>query len=151
MRSTLLLSSLALTTALTTHAFDTTQHSEAILQQLGNVLADTASASQWQQLWQRTRAAGHFANGDGAHFTLSQQQIPSLVKSTLDTADSVAPEPATLAVYRKDFHPQVVGQQGQAALSAICLRVDWRNLPPSLPANPQAHMSQVSLLRTWPC
>ena len=145
----LLFGSLALSASLDSHALNTEQHAESTLLALGTSLAQSASSSQWQQLWQRTRAAGHLTPGNVAHFTLSHPHVAEHVRDTLDHADTVTPEHGTRARYRRDFQPQVVGIDSGVALTAVCLWVDWRTLPENLAS--AAHMGQVSLLLSKPC
>lgn len=134
------------------HAMSTENLSEASLKAYGQSLAAAAGSSQWQQLWQRTRAAGYF-NQDGAQarFTLPMKLIPGLVSSTLHDAHSVQPDKGTQALYRRDFAPRVVGTEGPQALTAICLNVDWRSLPEHTPATDSGQMGSVSLLLVQPC
>ncbi|WP_415755364.1 hypothetical protein [Pseudomonas leptonychotis] len=134
------------------HAMSTENLSETTLKTYGQSLAAAAGSSQWQQLWQRTRAAGYF-NQDGAQarFTLPMKLIPELVSSTLRDAHSVQPDKGTHALYRRDFAPRVVGTEGPQALTAICLNVDWRSLPEHTPATDSVQMGSVSLLLVQPC
>lgn len=134
------------------HAMSTENLPEQTLKAYGQSLAAGAGSSQWQQLWQRTRAAGHF-NQDGAQarFTLPMKLIPELVSTTLRDAHSVQPDKGTQALYRRDFAPRVVGTDGPQAMTAICLRVDWRSLPEHTPATDSAQMGSVSLLLVQPC
>jgi len=134
------------------HAMSTENLSETTLKTYGQSLAAAAGSSQWQQLWQRTRAAGYF-NQDGAQarFTLPMKLIPELVSSTLRDAHSVQPDKGTQALYRRDFAPRVVGTEGPQALTAICLNVDWRSLPEHTPATDSGQMGSVSLLLVQPC
>lgn len=145
----LLLATLALSASLDSHALNTENQSESTLRTLGTTLAGSAGSSQWQQLWQRTRDAGHLAPGTAAYFTLPHPQIAERVKETLSHADTVTPERTTRARYRRDFQPQVVGMNNGVSLSAVCLWVDWRTLPQTS-AN-AVHMGQVSLLLSKPC
>lgn len=134
------------------HAMSTQNLSETTLKTYGQSLAAAAGSSQWQQLWQRSRAAGYF-NQDGAQarFTLPMKLIPELVSSTLRDAHSVQPDKGTQALYRRDFAPRVVGTEGPQALTAICLNVDWRSLPEHTPATDSGQMGSVSLLLVQPC
>ncbi len=145
----MLFASLALLATLDSHALNTENQSESSLRALGATLATSAGSSQWQQLWQRTRDAGHLTPGDTPHFTLSHPQIAEHVRATLSHADSVTPEGTTQALYRRDFQPQVLGMDKGAALSAICLWVDWRTLAQNQSSG--THMGQVSLLLSKPC
>lgn len=145
----LLFATLVLSTSLDSHALNTENQSESTLLTLGTTLASSAGSSQWQQLWQRTRDAGHLAPGSTAYFTLSHPQIAERVRQTLGHADSVIPERTTRARYRRDFQPEVVGMNNGASLSAVCLWVDWRTLPENSAS--AVHMGQVSLLLSKPC
>lgn len=134
------------------HAMNTENLSEKTLKAYGHSLATAAGSNQWQQLWQRTRAAGHFQpEGTQARFTLSMQQIPGLVSDTLSDAHGVRADKGTQALYRHDFTPRVVGIEGTQNLTAICLRVDWRSLPEQTPTSDGAQMGSVSLLLVKPC
>lgn len=147
----LLLGSLMLATSLGTYALNTEKLPESALLSLGATLAHSAGSSQWQQLWQRTRTAGHLSPGEIAHFTLPQPQVAELVKSTLRQADSADAAKTTQVRYRRDFQPQVVGMLSGTPLSAICLWVDWRTLPDLHSTAMAPHMGQVSLLVSRPC
>jgi hypothetical protein len=122
---------------------------EQRLRELSATLADTAGSSHWQQLWKRSRDAGYFrTDGTQTRFTLPMTSIPDKVRETLGQAGSITPEQSTLALYRRDFAPQVTGMEGAQNLTAICLRVDWR----SVPDNPQPEqLFGASLLLTYPC
>src|SRR5690606_8331342 len=104
---------------------------------------------QWQQLWKRSRDAGHFqASGEQPRFTLPKKLIPELVRDTLVRADSATPQQSTLVLYRRDFAPRITGTEAQHDLTAICLRVDWRGVPD----NPRPEqLAGASLLLTYPC
>ena len=145
----LLFASLALFVTLDSHALNTENQSESTLRTLGATLASSAGNSQWQQLWQRTRDAGHLTPGDAPHFTLSHPQIAEHVRATLSHPDTVTPQGATQAQYRRDFKPQALGLDNGTTLSAVCLWVDWRTLAQNQSSG--AHMGQVSLLLSKPC
>ncbi|WP_445937980.1 hypothetical protein [Pseudomonas sp.] len=134
------------------HAMNTENLPESTLKAYGQSLAVGAGSSQWQQLWQRTRAAGYF-NQDGTQtrFTLPMKLIPELVSTTLSDAHSVKPDNGTQALYRRDFAPRVIGAKGPDALTAICLKVDWRSLPEKTPTNDSGQMGSISLLLVQPC
>ena len=134
------------------HAMNTENLPESTLKAYGQSLAVGAGSSQWQQLWQRTRAAGYF-NQDGpqARFTLPMKLIPELVSTTLSDAHSVKPDKGTQALYRRDFAPRVIGAEVPDALTAICLNVDWRSLPEKTPTNDSGQMGSISLLLVQPC
>ncbi|UVJ42329.1 hypothetical protein NVV94_16985 [Pseudomonas sp. LS1212] len=134
------------------HALQTPAASDATLLKLAATLEKTAGNSQWQQLWSRSRQAGHLeANPTQPYFTAPMREIPALVSKTLNQAQSVEALKQTQALYRHDFSPRVVGQQGSLALTAVCLWVDWRTLPENPSVNEQSSMQQVGLLLTRPC
>jgi len=147
----ILLGSLALSTSLGAQALNTENLAEADLLALATALAQSAGSSQWQQLWQRSRAAGHLSPGQAAHFTLDQPQIARLTLATLEKADAATAERGTRARYRRDFQPQVLGNDKGTPLSALCVWVDWRTLPERLGASRKLEMGQVSLLLSKPC
>ncbi|NBA98505.1 hypothetical protein [Pseudomonas sp. R5(2019)] len=118
----------------------------------GSTLGASASASQWQQLWQRTRQAGHFTAGPGRpHFTLPSRDIPALVTLTLTQAHSVGALKRTQAWYRHDFSPQTIGEHSGVPLTAICIWVDWRSVAEGTRSTDAAALGQASLLLTKPC
>lgn len=147
-----LIGALALVACVNTQALETQRVPQATLLSLAATLASEASSTQWQQLWQRTRDAGHFTvHPDIAHFSVAQHEIPALVAATLAHADSVTPTQSTQALYRRDFSPRVLGVAGASRYSALCLWVDWRTLPQAIPDTPAYVMKQVSLLLAQPC
>lgn len=133
----------------TAHALQTDTLPAARLGELSAELASTAGSSQWQQLWKRTRDAGHFrSNGEQARFTLPMAVIPELVRDTLSKADSVTAQKPSLVLYRRNFAPRVTGVEARKEVTAICLQVDWR----SVPDNPQAEqLIGANLMLTYPC
>lgn len=133
----------------TAHALQTDTLSATRLGELSDKLAANAGSSQWQQLWKRTRDAGHFQpGGEQARFTLPMTLIPELVRDTLGKADSTTAQKSTLVLYRRDFAPRVTGVEAKQNLTAICLQVDWR----SVPDNPQPEqMIGANLLLAYPC
>ncbi|QBF26174.1 hypothetical protein EXN22_10885 [Pseudomonas tructae] len=134
------------------HALPTENVPSSVLKSLGTELADNASNSQWQQLWQRTRHAGHLGSGaQTVHFTVPQAQIPALVAQTLTNADEAGPLKQTQVRYRRDFHPRVIGKAATGELSAVCVWVDWRSFPTQAINRPAGHLQQVSLLLARPC
>lgn len=147
----LLLGSLVLSTSLGAHALNTENLTETELLSLATSLAQNAGSSQWQQLWQRTRSAGHLTPGKVPYFTVPQQQIAELALVALQGADSASAEKGTRAHYRRDFHPLVVGSDNGTPLSALCLSVDWRTVPDNLSGSVVPWMGQVSLLLSQPC
>lgn len=133
--------------ALPTAALSSEQHLA-----LGKQLAEHAGASQWQQLWQRSRQAGHLAEQpDTAYFSLAPTQLIEAVNLTLSQPDQSNPIKQTQVLYRKDFSPQSVGKQAGISLNAICLWVDWRTLPEHALNRPTPYLGQISLLITRPC
>ncbi|MDF0731996.1 hypothetical protein P0Y43_14875 [Pseudomonas entomophila] len=141
-----------LLTSATSLALDTAPLTQPQLLRLGNALAYTAGASQWQQLWQRVRETGHLRiEPEQRHFTLPQTRLPELARQTLETADQVLPVNRTQALYRRDFSPTTIGQVKGQPLNAFCLVVDWRSLPEAMRENPHAYLGQASLLEAYPC
>ncbi|MNG79131.1 hypothetical protein D3C79_377370 [compost metagenome] len=142
----LLLSSLSL------YALDTRHVPTEQLLALGNALAVQAGSSQWQQLWQRVRQAGYLQARRGqAHFTVEQPQLPALARQTLAEATQVKSVGQTRTLYRRDFPGQVIGKRDETPLTALCLVVDWRTLPPSLLGTPHAYLQSSSLIDAYPC
>ena len=131
------------------HALQTDTLPATRLAELSSELASATGSSQWQQLWKRTRDAGHFqSSGEQARFILPMTVIPELVRDTLAKADSTTPQKSTLVLYRRDFAPRVTGVEALQDVTAICLQVDWR----SVPDNPQPEqLIGANLLLTYPC
>lgn len=131
------------------HALQTDTLPATRLAELSSELASATGSSQWQQLWKRTRDAGHFqSSGEQARFILPMTVIPELVRDTLAKADSATPQKSTLVLYRRDFAPRVTGVEALQDVTAICLQVDWR----SVPENPQPEqLIGANLLLTYPC
>ena len=147
-----LLLSLLLLGPLDAHALATESQPRAVLLELAAQLAQGAGSSQWQQLWQRTRQAGHLhASPQTLHFDVPQVQIPQLVASTLAGADEALALKQTQVRYRRDFHPRIIGKAGAQELTALCIWVDWRSLPDQGISRPAAYLGQVSLLLARPC
>ena len=139
-------------TPLSLHALDTREVKAAQLLELGRDLERHAGASQWQQLWQRVRQAGYLqAQGAPLHFSAPMALLPELARLTLAQADHVQPLHQTQALYRRSFSDTVIGQRGGQPLHALCLVVDWRTLPESMLASPQAYLRSASLLSSYPC
>ncbi len=133
--------------ALPTEALSSEQH-----QALGKQLAQHAGSSQWQQLWQRTRQAGHLAkHANTPYFSLDSTQLVESVKLTLSQPEQTTALKQTQVLYRRDFLPQTVGKQAQSSLSAVCIWVDWRTLPEHALNRPGPYLGQISLLLTRPC
>ena len=131
------------------HALQTDTLPATRLGELSSALASSAGSSQWQQLWKRSRDAGHFqSSGEQARFILPMTEIPEMVRDTLAKADSATPQKSTLVLYRRDFAPRVTGVEALQDVTAICLQVDWR----SVPDNPQPEqLIGANLLLTYPC
>ncbi|WP_060507424.1 hypothetical protein [Pseudomonas sp. NBRC 111124] len=141
-----------LTPSLTTHALDTRQTPPEQLLELGGQLAAHAGSSQWQQLWQRTRAAGHLKAKPGhPYFTIPQPQLPDLARQTLAHADHVEALDITLARYRRTFPDRVIGMLDDQPLNSICLVIDWRTLPEAHAKKSVAYLKGTSLLNSYPC
>lgn len=146
------ISCIALLAGLEANALPTADLTAEQRQTLGALLADQAGASQWQQLWQRTRQAGHLSAQPGtAYFDLAPARLLDAVALTLAAPDQTAPVRQTQVMYRRSFLPQTVGKQADATFSAICIWVDWRSLPAHALNQPGAYLGQVSLLLTRPC
>lgn len=121
-------------------------------QMLGQQLLQHAGASQWQQLWQRSRKAGHLdKQADIPYFSLDSAQLIQAVKLTLSQPEQTVALKHTQLLYRRDFLPHAVGKQADNSLSAVCLWVDWRTLPEHALNRPAAYLGQVSLLLAHPC
>jgi hypothetical protein len=141
-----------LTPSLPTHALDTRQVPPEQLLKLGSQLAAHAGSSQWQQLWQRTRAAGHLQAASGrAYFTVAHPLLPDLARQTLARADQVETVSNTRARYRRTFPERVIGMLDGQPLNSLCLIVDWRTLPQEQAGKAQAYFAGVSLLNSYPC
>ncbi|WP_296232864.1 hypothetical protein [Pseudomonas sp. UBA4617] len=147
----LLFASLLLT-PFSLHALNTRQVSTEQLFELGRDLAAQAGASQWQQLWQRVRQAGYLQeNRASVHFSVAPALLPELARQTLAQADQVQAQQQTLALYRRNFADQVIGQRNGQPLNALCLLVDWRTLPQNMLHAPEAYLRGASLLSSYPC
>lgn len=141
-----------LTPSLATHALDTRQAPPEQLLKLGSQLADHAGKSQWQQLWQRSRAAGHLQATPGlAYFTISHPLLPELARQTLTRADKVEAVNITLARYRRAFPGRVIGMLDDQPLNSLCLIIDWRTLPQEQANEAHAYLAGASLLNSYPC
>ncbi len=144
--------SIGLLVCIEAQALQTVDLDPSHLKQLGTGLANSAGNSQWQQLWQRSRQAGHLGSPETQEaFTVTMRDIPPLVRATLTSADSAQGLKKTQALYRRDFAPQVVGARGDTPLTAVCLWVDWRSFPDNALPRQTALMAQVNLLITHPC
>lgn len=143
---------LLLLPTLPVHALDPRHTAPERLLKLGEQLAASAGASQWQQMWQRTRAAGHFqAQATLAHFVIEQAQLPKLAQLTLARADQVQALSDSVARYRRHFPDQPIGFRGEQVLYALCLEVDWRTLPVAMAERPHAYLPSARLLGSYPC
>jgi len=112
-------------------------------------LAEHAGSSQWQLLWQNSRAAGHFkATGAQPRFTLPMHDIPALVQQTLAEPDRIDRLGTTRTRLRRDISPRIAGEMNGTPLNAICLTVDWRGA--SEPADAKT-LRFVSLIAAEPC
>lgn len=141
-----------LTPSLATHALDTRQAPPEQLLELGSQLADHAGSSQWQQLWQRTRAAGHLSATPGhAYFTPPHTLLPELARQTLAQADQVEAVDSTLARYKRTFPDSVIGMLDDQPLNSLCLIIDWRTLPQEQATQALAYLGGASLLKSYPC
>jgi hypothetical protein len=141
-----------LTPSLPIHALDTGQAAPEQLLKLGSQLAAHAGSSQWQQLWQRTRAAGHMQATSGqAHFTIPQPLLPELARQTLAQADQAEAVNRSLARYRRTFPDRVIGMRDGQPLNSLCLIIDWRTLPQEQADNAHAYLGSASLLNSYPC
>ncbi|PVZ42210.1 hypothetical protein [Pseudomonas sp. CC120222-01a] len=133
-------------------ALDTRQTAPERLLELGGQLAAHAGNSQWQQLWQRTRAAGHLQARPGhAYFTIPHPLLKELARQALAQADQVEPLGNTAARYRRIFPDRVIGMLDNQPLSSLCLVIDWRTLPQVQPSNAHAYLAGASLLSSYPC
>lgn len=146
-----LVATLALASA-SAHALQTTDLPDHHLRAYASTLAGAVGSSQLQQLWKRTRDAGHFGGAQGiGYFTAPMRDIPALVNQTLAQPDELGALKHTQVDYRRDFSPQVVGKAGDTTLTAVCLRVDWNALPQSAQPDHAQAMGLVSLLLARPC
>ncbi|MFJ4441128.1 hypothetical protein ACIPZ8_03435 [Pseudomonas sp. NPDC089422] len=133
-------------------ALDTRQTAPERLLELGAQLAAHAGNSQWQQLWQRTRAAGHLQARPGhAYFTVPQPLLPELARQVLAQADQVEPQGNTLARYRRTFPDKVIGVLDKQSLNSLCLLIDWRSLPQEQSDKAHAYLAGASFLNSYPC
>ncbi|MNE86610.1 hypothetical protein D3C80_1837280 [compost metagenome] len=115
-------------------------------------MANAAGASQWQQLWHRSRLAGHFdSQPTTAYFTLPQTLLPNAASLTLSDPSETSAINRTQVLYRREFRSQSIGNQAERTLNALCVLVDWRTLPEHALARPAPYLGQVSLLLARPC
>ncbi|MDN7142772.1 hypothetical protein KC131_19160 [Pseudomonas sp. JQ170] len=147
-----LLSSFALLACLNAQAVPTATLSPEQRHTLGRQLADSAGASQWQQLWQRSRLAGHLdSQPTTAYFTLPQALLPKAVSLTLSDPSETSAVNRTQVLYRREFRSQSIGSQADRTLNALCVLVDWRTLPAHALTRPAPYLGQISLLLARPC
>ncbi|MFQ6574314.1 hypothetical protein [Pseudomonas sp. UM16] len=147
-----LLSCLTLLVGLEAQALPTAELSAAQQSALGKQLSEQAGASQWQQLWQRSRDAGHLdEQAHSAYFSLAPAQLIEAVKLTLSQPQQTSALKQTQVLYRRDFLPQTVGKQADNLFSGICVWVDWRTLPAHAVNRPGPYLGQISLLLARPC
>lgn len=133
------------------HALETTHLPPATLKTYAATLSTAAGNSQWQQLWKRSRDLGAFTHqGEQPRFTITQDKLPDMARSTLINASSVTPQNTTQALYRYEFS-KPIGQAKGISLKAMCLLVDWRSLPSGTQPDDTRHMGNASLLQTYPC
>ncbi|TDF86370.1 hypothetical protein [Pseudomonas sp. H9] len=146
------LSSITLLIGLEAYALPTTDLSPEQRHALGKQLAEQAGASQWQQLWQRSRQAGHLQeHPTTAYFSLPSAELIKAAALTLSQPADTQALKQTQVLYRRDFSPHIVGKQAQENLSALCIWVDWRTLPENALSRPSAYLGQISLLLARPC
>ncbi|WP_225774448.1 hypothetical protein [Pseudomonas sp. Marseille-Q5115] len=127
---------------------------DADLRRYSAALADHAGSSQWQLLWQNSRAAGHFKpTGAQPRFTLPMRDIPALVQQTLAEPDRIDRLGTTRTRLRRNISPRIAGEMNGTPLNAICLTVDWRGAsePASGKPTDPATLRFVSLIVTEPC
>ena len=147
-----ILSGITLLIGLEAQALPTPALSPEQRQALGKQLVENAGASQWQQLWQRSRQAGHLhEQADSPYFSLAPAELIKAVALTVSQPHQADAVKQTQVLYRRDFSPQTVGQQAHTRFSAICVWVDWRTLPEHAVNRPGPYLGQVSLLLTRPC
>lgn len=154
MRKPLLALALAATLAAPVCAITLDTLTDTDLRRYSASLAEHAGSSQWQLLWQNSRAAGHFkATGRQPRFTLPMRDIPALVQQTLTEPDRIDRLGATRTRLRRNISPRIAGEMNGTPLNAICLTVDWRGA--SEPASGQpadaAALRFVSLIAAEPC
>lgn len=133
------------------HALETTSTPAEILKAYAATLGSTAGSSQWQQLWKRARDQGAFNTaGEQPRFTITQDKLPDMARTTLSNASSVTAQNTTQALYRHEFATPIGQAQGKS-LKALCLLVDWRSLPTGTRPDDTSHMGSASLLQIIPC
>ncbi|MBF7140897.1 MULTISPECIES: hypothetical protein [Pseudomonas] len=154
MRTSLLTAVLFASVAAPAAALSVHTLTETELREASARLADRAGSSQWQQLWSRTRAAGHFEpTGRQPRFTLPMREIPTAVRHTLVDPHQVQVKGQTRVHLRRDFSPQVTGTADGQVLTAVCLTIEWRGAPDSTrnARLEDAGLTFVGLHSTQPC
>lgn len=147
-----LTTAITLLVSLQAHALSTPELSPEQHQTLGKQLVEQAGASQWQQLWHRSRQAGHLHEQSTApYFSLPSDELIKAAALTVSDPDQTQALKQTQVLYRRDFSPQIVGKQAQHDLHAICIWVDWRTLPKHAAHRPGPYLGQISLLLARPC
>ncbi|PSS51594.1 hypothetical protein [Pseudomonas sp. BBP2017] len=147
-----LLSGITLLVGLEALALPTTTLSPDQRAALGKQLAEHAGASQWQQLWQRSRHAGYLHEQSTVpHFSLDSNELIKAAALTLSQPKETSAVNQTQVLYRRDFAPKIVGKHAQTSLSAVCIWVDWRALPEHAVNRPAPYLGQISLLLVHPC
>lgn len=132
-------------------ALETTRTAPETLKAYAVTLEKSAGSNQWQQLWKRSRESGAFIQqGNQPRFTVSQDKLPDMVRTTLGNATSVQAQATTQALYRYEFAGPI-GSVANQSVKALCLLVDWRTLPSTSPTNDPGPMGSVSLLLAQPC
>ncbi|NBF02537.1 hypothetical protein GV819_09560 [Pseudomonas sp. Fl5BN2] len=133
------------------HALETSNTSTTTLKAYATTLGEAAGNNQWQQLWKRSRDNGVFnPQGEQPRFTVTQDKVPDMARTTLSSATSVTAQDTTQALYRYEFSA-AIGTAAKQPLKALCLLVDWRTLPAGTAPNDSSHMGSVSLLQIFPC
>ncbi len=147
-----LLSGITLLVGLEAQALPTTTLSPDQRVALGKQLAEHAGASQWQQLWQRSRQAGYlYEQSTTPHFSLDSTELIEAAALTLSQPKETSAVNQTQVLYRRDFFPKTVGKHAQTSLNAVCIWVDWRTLPAHAVNRPGPYLGQISLLLVHPC
>lgn len=137
-------------TAPSAHALTTNTVEPQTLKAYAATLATHASHFQWQQLWQATRKAGYFDNKAVTYFTLELPRVNNYAHTVLNQATNVTPYATNRATYRYDFTRQT-GIVNKVAVTALCVDIDWRTLPPGTDTSDASKMGSVSLLLAKPC
>ena len=132
-------------------ALETASTSPATLKAYAATLEQAAAGSQWHQMWKRSWDNGAFTqHGEHPRFTVSQDKLPDMVRTTLGSATSVWARNTTQALYRYEFTTPI-GSIANRPVKALCLLVDWRTLSASTRTDDASAMASVSLLIALPC